>query len=324
MLKNVRRRAFTLIELLVVIAIIAVLIDLLLPAVQQAREAARRSQCKNNLKQFGLAMHNYLDTHSILPPGTVNPGKHSCNTATVSSASQGSLFPDGTVRNHTAYQMLLPFLDQGALYQKIDFNLPTGKVAYTGNSCTAYSGTFTAQPALNQSLSALLCPSDYGDTFYNNASAGPYNVLNGQRTSYGLNIRAIENQQNFNYTADVSRLKTVWGDNGAARARDIADGLSNTIVSMETQILKSSRDYGPYWNQYSHTYWVCISYGKGINKRYNATDTEPYAWYASSRHEGGAQALFGDGSVRFLSENMSQVTLLALDSMANNEVIGEF
>src|SRR5947208_2953292 len=92
------RRGFTLIELLVVIAIIAVLIALLLPAVQQAREAARRTQCKNNLKQIGLALHNYHDTYGVLPPATIAPG-------------QSPATNNNQILNHKGWTMLLPYFD---------------------------------------------------------------------------------------------------------------------------------------------------------------------------------------------------------------------
>ncbi|MFG0295400.1 MAG: DUF1559 domain-containing protein, partial [Maioricimonas sp. JB045] len=107
-----RRRGFTLIELLVVIAIIAILVALLLPAVQQAREAARRSQCKNNLKQIGLALHNYHDTHGSFPPGYIARYVSATDPA---SAETGPGFAWGT--------MILPFLDQSPTYNQLNFSL---------------------------------------------------------------------------------------------------------------------------------------------------------------------------------------------------------
>ncbi|MCA9067090.1 MAG: DUF1559 domain-containing protein, partial [Planctomycetaceae bacterium] len=101
-------KGFTLIELLVVIAIIAILIALLLPAVQQAREAARRTQCRNNMKQLGLAMHNYVDVHSVLPPGSIG-------TSFTRSAG------DNTNQCFSPLVMILPYIDQAPLYNLIDF-----------------------------------------------------------------------------------------------------------------------------------------------------------------------------------------------------------
>ncbi|NOX55774.1 MAG: DUF1559 domain-containing protein, partial [Planctomycetes bacterium] len=105
------RRGFTLIELLVVIAIIAILIALLLPAVQQAREAARRTQCRNNLKQIGLALHNYHDVYGVFPPALINSGR------------QGDRNTNGPVLNATAWIMLLPYVDQAPLYEQYNSNL---------------------------------------------------------------------------------------------------------------------------------------------------------------------------------------------------------
>jgi len=116
---KIRRHGFTLIELLVVIAIIAILVALLLPAVQQAREAARRSSCKNNLKQFGLALHNYVDVHTAFPPGAIGPTWHS-----------------------SVFLHVLPFIDSANLYTKINFSVPgIGGIQYgdTSNS-THFAG----------------------------------------------------------------------------------------------------------------------------------------------------------------------------------------
>ena len=146
-----RRQAFTLIELLVVIAIIAILVALLLPAVQQAREAARRSQCKSNLKQFGIAMHNYHDVHGVMPLG---------NFGSVHDSGTGN----NAWRGFSAHAMLLPYMDQAPLYQEMDLNLRYDQAPNTALSNTKIAG--------------FLCPSDLSypsDDSGNNyvVSAGP-------------------------------------------------------------------------------------------------------------------------------------------------------
>lgn len=135
------RRGFTLIELLVVIAIIAILIALLLPAVQQAREAARRTQCKNHLKQIGLAMHNYLDTHSVFPPGSV----YNNNTSDPRNCINALVF-------------ILPYMDQSPLYAKWDFNVvqthSNNKTA-NGTPLSPYFCPSRSRPALISGVDAL-------------------------------------------------------------------------------------------------------------------------------------------------------------------------
>ena len=155
-MKRMKSLGFTLIELLVVIAIIAVLIALLLPAVQQAREAARRSQCKNNLKQMGLALHNYHDAFSVFPPGgtTCNP----CSA--YSSANNG----------HLMTADILPYMDQVAIYNKLNWRVP-GYAYYTGVQDAAH------EAALLTKIPAYICPSSTTKTLYQYATSGPGLVL---------------------------------------------------------------------------------------------------------------------------------------------------
>jgi prepilin-type N-terminal cleavage/methylation domain-containing protein len=173
-----RSRGFTLIELLVVIAIIAILIALLLPAVQQAREAARRTQCRNSFKQIGLALHNYHDAFNLFPYATANTGQ--CFTAATDS-----------VTNHTGWLMLLPYMDQGPLYNQFNFNWATG-IRNTGSG-TLMGGAInppnTNLPLSTMQLSMLLCPSDNGPKLYPAADTNyGCGVANGASTSYGFSV----------------------------------------------------------------------------------------------------------------------------------------
>jgi len=159
------RRGFTLIELLVVIAIIAVLVALLLPAVQQAREAARRSSCKNNLKQLGLAMHNYHDTHRVFPFGY--------------SAVSGM-----THRRQTWFHMILPFLDQAPMYNLYE------------QDTTPFVHQMPKDPIAGQVVNSLTCPSDgsapgFGANGGTTSFQGSYGVAAGSRTNPPLIPRRI-------------------------------------------------------------------------------------------------------------------------------------
>jgi len=304
------RRGFTLIELLVVIAIIAVLIALLLPAVQQAREAARRSTCRSQLKQIGLAFHNYHSTHNILPPATINLGEHTCDG-----------FNGATILNHTGYQLILPYLDQGNVYKKINFSISSGSANF---SCSG-SASSTAQAVLDQRMEVYLCPSDpdCGSSYERKvAGAGIYGYPNGHRTSYGFVQYTTEYSMNVMYTEDTSAAKSAWGINGAAKFRDITDGSSNTMLMVETKLRKTSASYGPMWNQYAHTFWI-IPKSYPINKP-SGTSQYGYAWSAGSHHTGGAMGLLGDGGVRFLSENTNLTIIGNLVGIGDGKVVGAY
>lgn len=189
-------RGFTLIELLVVIAIIAILIALLLPAVQQAREAARRTQCKNNLKQFGLALHNYHDTYNNFPRFV-----------------QGSIYDgagDGW-RSFSAHAMILPYIDQAPLYNQINFNL---------NACCDNGGAPSNNDGLlnNKKLPAFLCPSDSPPS--NMGAPNNYAVCMGPNTGFDADINGGQQNGMFN--------RHQW-----VGMRDIKDGTSNTIAVSE-------------------------------------------------------------------------------------------
>jgi prepilin-type N-terminal cleavage/methylation domain-containing protein len=201
-----RRKAFTLIELLVVIAIIAILIALLLPAVQQAREAARRTQCKNNLKQLGLAIHNYHDVFNA-----------------ICSAESHSDFGEG--RRHSGFVQLLPYFEQANLYQQIQAQIQVS----SGGNPFPWDGNFKP---FTTKLPGILCPSDPDTTEGGNIGKTNYMFSRGDGNW-------DHNQWSGNGGRGQRGFFTSSGDNpdtnnGTSRQfRDILDGLSNTIAMSE-------------------------------------------------------------------------------------------
>lgn len=316
-----RKRGFTLIELLVVIAIIAILIALLLPAVQQAREAARRSACKNNLKQMGLAFHNYHDTHRVLPPGAINPGNGTCT----------SIYSDDNILNHTCFQMMLPFLDQAPLYNQYNWSIPSGPAKHGSCGHTAPATTANQLDLLDSKLPVFLCPSDPGAPIGTTDSSGSYYSDGAHRTSYGIVDNQYDHYVGASYTGDTLTTKGALGLNGSARISDIIDGSSNTMLLIETPLIKTTNGtdlyvgFGPYWDTYTHTFIIRPG-GKGINRPQDATKSQRvYGWGAGSFHTGGAHILLADGAVRFLSENANlTAVVVALISVRGGEITPEF
>lgn len=304
--KSPRRDGFTLIELLVVIAIIAVLIALLLPAVQQAREAARRTQCKNNLKQIGLALHNYHDTHNVFP------------AATMLSSTTPACMNVGVGVNYWRYGwgvMILPYIELGNVYDHFDFNV-----------------NYTVAPSVDMeasgySVATFLCPSSpfsqprctfTGSITRNTGHNGNDDL---SRTDYDPVMDSRD------WTCDGTWPRRdhdgVMGHFSRTGIKDIIDGTSNTLLIGE-QANGAPGSYN------CHT-WIAFSAmdtARGIN---DSATTVPGGgtWHFrdtgfSSYHTGGAHFVLGDGSVRFISENINQATLAGLTTRMGGEPIGEF
>ncbi len=309
-----RRVGFTLIELLVVIAIIAVLIALLLPAVQQAREAARRTQCKNNLKQIGLALHNYHDTFLVFPPGQFQV------LASEPPASQYSTNRSGWM------QQILPYIDQAPLYNTF--------APYMA-AATAVTQTAFTWPKSDTILPAFMCPTD---------PAGPKNSTANDRPNQGFhgNYVVCAGSTPFGPTGGGTKLDGMFFCFSRTSIRDTTDGTSNTLLVGELLLVRdvdpSGHDLrGRYFNTWSgntffssnlppnttvgdqHTPW-CVSSG---TKRPCAS-TGDFVQYARSEHTGGVQLVMTDGAVRFVSENIDQTTFRGLGSRSGGEVVGDF
>ncbi len=308
---------FTLIELLVVIAIIAVLIALLLPAVQQAREAARRSECKNKLKQLGLALHNYHDTLNRFPYS--------------SAYNLGAL--------HVWLEFILPYVDQAPLYNKIDFQTSNG----TGANYTLLN---------NMTLGLQACPSNPNSSQkttkwgigYNNGSgsawstnglcyttcAGPdtlstvQNYIPADCSAAGqgagsyclLPPSGSDSDSQFNNVANpgIFGTRNVY----ASQIRDITDGTTNTIMLGE--IRGEMHQYHGIWSTNFPSTWT----GLKINRPSLITATgEDWTTQSglASHHVGGAHALMGDGSVKFLSNNVDYVMYNYLGGKSDNQVV---
>ncbi len=327
------RRGFTLIELLVVIAIIAILIALLLPAVQQAREAARRTQCKNNLKQIGLALHNYHDTFGQFPPALIGSGRRSPAT--------------GPTLNTTGWVLLLPYIDQSPLYNQYNFSMPSS----VSNPSGAFLPPGTPNDAINAAiyqlkLTAYVCPSDPGGGPYTNAVNSPsdyYSANAVQRSNYMFATGGSTDYSDV-WTTIGTADRGAFGNSGAATLTSIKDGSSNTIIAGESKQLgkvAGAADtpanpylaFGPFWGAGVHT--CCHLYTPQndirftVNGRFNTTNLSApagqYAWGTGSHHVGGAHYLMGDGAVRFVSENIDYVNVFQwLNRISDSHVLSEF
>ncbi len=352
---NRRQRGFTLIELLVVIAIIAILIALLLPAVQQAREAARRTQCRNNMHQLGLALHNYLEVHKMFTPNGI---------ARPTEDVGGRYLQDWLCWSGLA--MLLPQVDQAPVYNQIDFDY-----RWDNNNAGTVNNTMA-----RTYVPAFICPSDSIVNYTANMGPTSYGISAGPASDWSMRGRPVG-------FATLHRGSTDG---------DFIDGTSNTIAMAEmrlgknagqwdptrvprdpsyrvvtgTRLERSANAAGRWWSntpanitQINAYYNSCLAmYDSGTGWS-GESDEQGRFWAAgrvywgpyittfigpnagpscdvdssttnidlkdpSSAHEGGCFCLMADGAVRFVSENIDQATWIGLGSMNGEEVLGNW
>ncbi|VTR99596.1 DUF1559 domain-containing protein [Tuwongella immobilis] len=323
------RRAFTLIELLVVIAIIAILIGLLLPAVQKVREAAARMRCQNNLKQMGLAIHNYESANNLFPPALVNSGR--------APAGATSAFYPGqpwATYNHTGFVFLLPYIEQENLFRLYVMTVPGSNSNVSGNALAP--GLASGHPNVTVASTKVpiyTCPSDKDPELVNRGLGADFYSGIGYRSNYLFGTGAFTDYDAE--SANSSAAAGAFGNNSKTKMADIIDGTSSTIAVGESVQVKTgtgtSNVFGPYWGYGTHT----SVHGRTpagdarfhINARFDSTCTNGpacvYAWVFSSYHTGGANFVMCDGSVRFLTSSMNYATLVAMNTKAGGEVISE-
>jgi prepilin-type N-terminal cleavage/methylation domain-containing protein/prepilin-type processing-associated H-X9-DG protein len=352
------RRAFTLIELLVVIAIIAVLIALLLPAVQAAREAARRIQCTNNLKQMGLGLHNYHSANNVFPLG-------------VSSAIYAMPPTYDVKQNFSAHALMLSYLEQSNVYNALNFNWGVDETATS--QCYQINST-----GINTQINAFICPSDP------NAAQPDFNGATNTN-NYFVSAGTTMNFSNIGVTTSLTVPTFAWPSTGVFTwmssygINTITDGTSNTIMLAEGAVDVQNMTYGQKnlglkniaalaalqlndaesnptaanqavavcnsaWT--NATAATALSYERGENWAHGAmaytmfnTILPPNAnnstWgncsavtggrstivNSDSYHPGGANVSMADGSVKFMKSSTNQLTWWSLGTKANGEVI---
>ena len=322
---SARQSGFTLIELLVVIAIIAVLIALLLPAVQQAREAARRAQCKNNMRQLGLAAHNYHGTHQMIPPGLV---------AFSPSPGYGGYAGQGTG------MFLLPYIEQGNLYERYEH---VKGFDHNDN-----------QDVVNTQIAVYKCPSTPGGDRITDCDNPFASLFGGSAAQNGDNTAAVTDYNGIRYVNDIrgwefhttGLMSHIWDFGGtdatnnmseASRLADCTDGTSNTILYYEQSgrpnhyimgqnVGEITGAHARWSSPWSFSFGIDVSTSSADGTTQNGpcvmncnNEFQPYSF-----HTGGVHITLADGSGRFISENIDGHTFWALCGRADGEVVGEF
>ena len=324
------RRAFTLVELLVVIAIIGVLVGLLLPAVQAAREAARRMQCVNNLKQTGLALLNYESANANLPAG-----RHGCDASITPSVT--GCEPDPQIKRSamSAFVKILPYLELQTLADQLDLT-SQDLIIFDASATDSYIGpwaTPTVQQALSTRPTAFVCPSSgsnpipdskhYG-SWDTPPATGDYAMCMGHRgPSWDRDFFAVktDNSGLFYYIREIE-------------LREIEDGASNTFFAGEVTN-SHTIDSSAIWSRSERhldgmrTTDNPVNTPAGfdfsdiyVNHRKRVAPDDPYFAMGAfgSTHPGGANFVYGDGRVEFISENVDLVTYTSFGTRSSQEL----
>jgi prepilin-type N-terminal cleavage/methylation domain-containing protein len=318
------KKGFTLVELLVVIAIIGILVALLLPAVQAAREAARRTQCTNKLKQLGIAMHNYHDVFLTLPNGATGAGP---NAPAITSQEQSG---------YVWIRFILPFIELGNIADKWQ---PNKQYAVNTDPAGTANGTPNNNALIQGLIPAYVCPSDTTTKTWNNTPNYNYAVnLGNTDTGRSASFNGVTwGSAPFEYTT---------GANGKAfNLAALIDGTSNTLLLAEIRAGQVGQDLrGLTW--YTPHVGFTTYYGPNtkspdaLNAGFcqnaanaplglpcvaaSATDGTPTLFASRSRHPGGVIVTLGDASTRFVSQTIDINTWRNLSTMQDGNVVSDY
>jgi prepilin-type N-terminal cleavage/methylation domain-containing protein len=331
---RISRRGMTLVELLVVVAIIAVLIGLLLPAVQSAREAGRRAACRNNLRQIALALHGYHDAAGRFPPSGRGYGRRG-----VAHPPTADYRPDPQMTATNGMLLLLPFVELAAIHDQFNHRSPYADVPVeTGQTKAAFdprNGELARTP-----LAELICPTDSGGRLQrDDPRYSPFHrfgdEFRGARSSYDFVTDTMEGYRHNSWRGAPVAERTIFGQNSTTRMADVRDGTSKTLALGERTLETESGESGG-WAYRGYT-------SRGIDPVNRLWTTEPptglNVWYyvstsfrgapgrraiwanAASQHPGGVHFALADAAVRFVPDAVDIDVLRRLCRMADGEPV---
>jgi prepilin-type N-terminal cleavage/methylation domain-containing protein/prepilin-type processing-associated H-X9-DG protein len=351
-------RAFTLIELLVVIAIIAILVAILLPAVQQAREAARKTQCRNNLKQLGLAFHNYENSFSAWPPGRIVHLSPADNFTT-SANGNGTT---GTGNCFSAFAQVLPQIEEGALFDQINFNSGPDTAANNGPStypiplflCPTDTGiptlaqgtgfTNVTNYVMNTGTTFSVSPKNPSGNqvtgiFFENSRVTVATIIDGMSKTICLSEQVLSvvpdptiNGANWNGVTPSLGFVLTTGNNNSSSGPELISYPGDCVAGNNLQTDKGNRVLyaAPGHTMYNH---IRGPNDPGIDCRGGLPQSSRnFYWWSRlshnvashSRHTGGVHSLFCDGHVQFISDSINLATWQALGSRNSRDVVGDY